>query len=83
MTCEQHHIVEEMHSDVQEIKSALLGTFDRPGLVAKVNRYGDELAALRAMQRAVTGLVWKILAGAVAGGGIVTVTIDGIGKLLK
>jgi hypothetical protein len=79
MECEKHEglerAVQSMHSDVKEIKAALLGDFDREGLVARVRR-NEELA------EAVKGVFWKFIAASIGGAGVVVGVVKAITTVL-
>lgn len=72
--CEKHDEFEnklgEVHTAVIEIKDALIGTLNSKGLVTKLYDLEKEVTTLRILRDKINGIVWKIAAGSLGGGGL-------------
>jgi len=74
MQCEKHEQLEktinEVNTNVLEIKVALLGTFDKQGLVSRVIDLEQEVSELKKVKNTLNTLAWKIAIGSLGGGGV-------------
>lgn len=78
MTCPQHEelteSVKEMHKDIKEIRTALIGNFEQEGIVSQVRQH-------ESLSRTIRGIVWKMIIAALTGGGLVVGIVKAVSEI--
>jgi regulator of replication initiation timing len=90
--CAEHsklsETMDKLLAETQEIKAALLGTFENPnGMVQEISDLKKRVSELERYNAAQKNLIWKIVwkvgATAVAGGSVVGISINKILQLFN
>lgn len=65
MTCEAHEllteILDEIRSDTKEVKDAIIGTLDRPGIRSKQEDHERRIGDLEALKKNAQVAIWNVV----------------------